>query len=364
MNNKNYKNNNNFYFIYIMILIIFFTIFLYKSFFLSTKKINQDLFFILLSNKKIKKVIIKHKELANVILNNESNIEKNNINYKFDIGDLQLFQHKFEIIKNKYKLNTILDFKNTSEYTFSNFFFDYGIFLILLFLFWFFFRKIGSSVSTGNQIFNIGKSKVKIFDEDDNIKIKFKDVAGLDEVKEEIKEIVDFLKNPFKYTKLGGKIPKGTLLIGPPGTGKTLLAKAVAGEANVPFFSLASTEFVEMFVGVGASRVRDLFSQAKLKSPCIIFIDEIDAVGRARVKNNITGSNDERENTLNQLLTEMDGFDTNTNVIIIAATNRSDILDKALLRPGRFDRIIMVDLPELYEIISFLICTLNISFLS
>ncbi|WGH27969.1 MAG: ATP-dependent zinc metalloprotease FtsH [Candidatus Bostrichicola ureolyticus] len=349
MNNKNYKNNN-FYLIYIMILIIFLTIFLYKSFFLATKKINQDLFFILLSNKKIKKVIIKHKEVANVILNNESNIEKNNIHYQFDIGDLQLFQHKFEILKNKYNLNTILDFKNTSEYTFSNFFFDYGIFLILIFLFWFFFfRKIGSSVSTGNQIFNIGKSKVKIFDEDDNIKIKFKDVAGLEEVKEEIKEIVDFLKNPLKYTKLGGKIPKGTLLIGPPGTGKTLLAKAVAGEANVPFFSLAAPEFVEMFVGVGASRVRDLFSQAKLKSPCIIFIDEIDAVGRARGKNNITGSNDERENTLNQLLTEMDGFDTNTNVIIIAATNRSDILDKALLRPGRFDRIIMVDLPELYE---------------
>ncbi|WGH26974.1 MAG: ATP-dependent zinc metalloprotease FtsH [Candidatus Bostrichicola ureolyticus] len=354
MNNKNYKNNN-FYLIYIMILIIFLTIFLYQSFFLATKKINQDLFFILLSNKKIKKVIIKHKEVANVILNNPSNIDsyffkknKDNIHYQFDIGDLQLFQHKFEIIKNKYNLNTILDFKNTSEYTFSNFFFDYGIFLILLFLFWFFFfRKIGSSVSTGNQIFNIGKSKVKIFD--DNIKIKFKDVAGLEEVKEEIKEIVDFLKNPFKYTKLGGKIPKGTLLIGPPGTGKTLLAKAVAGEANVPFFSLAATEFVEMFVGVGASRVRDLFSKAKLKSPCIIFIDEIDAVGRARGKNNITGSNDERENTLNQLLTEMDGFDTNTNVIIIAATNRSDILDKALLRPGRFDRIIMVDLPELYE---------------
>jgi cell division protease FtsH len=201
----------------------------------------------------------------------------------------------------------------------------------------------------GSQIFSIGKSKAKLFDEKTDIKITFKDVAGLEGAKEEVQEIVDFLKNPTKYTKLGGKIPKGALLVGLPGTGKTLLAKAVAGEAKVPFFSLSGSDFVEMFVGVGASRVRDLFKQAKEKSPAIIFIDEIDAIGRARGKSNMTGGNDERENTLNQLLTEMDGFGTNTNVIVIAATNRADVLDKALMRAGRFDRQIYVDLPDLRE---------------
>jgi cell division protease FtsH len=207
----------------------------------------------------------------------------------------------------------------------------------------------GGAGGGGAQIFNIGKSKAKLFDEKTDVKITFKDVAGLEGAKEEVQEIVDFLKNPSKYTVLGGKIPKGALLVGPPGTGKTLLAKAVAGEAKVPFFSLSGSDFVEMFVGVGASRVRDLFKQAKDKSPAIIFIDEIDAIGRARGKNNITGSNDERENTLNQLLTEMDGFGTNTNVIVIAATNRADVLDKALMRAGRFDRQIYVDLPDLRE---------------
>jgi len=199
------------------------------------------------------------------------------------------------------------------------------------------------------QIFNIGKSKAKLFDQNTEVKTSFKDVAGLEGAKEEIQEIVDFLKNPEKYTSLGGKIPKGALLIGAPGTGKTLLAKAVAGEAKVPFFSLSGSDFVEMFVGVGASRVRDLFKQAKEKSPSIIFIDEIDAIGRARGKNAMSGSNDERENTLNQLLTEMDGFGTNTNVIVLAATNRADILDKALMRAGRFDRQIFVDLPDVRE---------------
>jgi cell division protease FtsH len=202
----------------------------------------------------------------------------------------------------------------------------------------------------GGQIFNIGKSKAKIFDKENaEVKVDFKDVAGLEEAKVEIKEIVDFLKKPEKYTTLGGKIPKGALLVGPPGTGKTLLAKAVAGEAHVPFFSMSGSDFVEMFVGVGASRVRDLFKQAKEKSPCIIFIDEIDAIGRARGKNANFGSNDERENTLNQLLTEMDGFGTNSGVIILAATNRADILDRALLRAGRFDRQIHVELPDLNE---------------
>jgi len=201
----------------------------------------------------------------------------------------------------------------------------------------------------GGQIFNIGKSKAKLFDQNTEVKVTFKDVAGLEGAKEEVQEIVDFLKNPKKYTILGGKIPKGALLVGSPGTGKTLLAKAVAGEAKVPFFSLSGSDFVEMFVGVGASRVRDLFKQAKEKSPAIIFIDEIDAIGRARGRGNMTGSNDERENTLNQLLTEMDGFGTNTNVIVVAATNRADVLDKALMRAGRFDRQIFVDLPDLNE---------------
>lgn len=201
----------------------------------------------------------------------------------------------------------------------------------------------------GGQIFNIGKSKAQLFDKDTSVSITFNDVAGLEEAKVEVMEIVDFLKNPGKYTTLGGKIPKGALLVGPPGTGKTLLAKAVAGEAKVPFFSISGSDFVEMFVGVGASRVRDLFRQAKEKAPCIIFIDEIDAIGRARGRNAITGGNDERENTLNQLLTEMDGFATNAGVIILAATNRADILDRALMRAGRFDRQIHVELPDLEE---------------
>ena len=201
----------------------------------------------------------------------------------------------------------------------------------------------------GGQIFNIGKSKAQLFDKTTSVSINFNDVAGLEEAKLEVKEVVDFLKNPSKYTELGGKIPKGVLLVGPPGTGKTLLAKAVAGEAQVPFFSLSGSDFVEMFVGVGASRVRDLFKQAKEKAPCIVFIDEIDAIGRARGKNQITGANDERESTLNQLLTEMDGFSTNSGVIIMAATNRADILDRALLRAGRFDRQINVELPDLDE---------------
>ena len=224
--------------------------------------------------------------------------------------------------------------------------------ILLLVVIWIFiFRRMGSGAGGGaaGNIFNVGKSKARIFDKDSRVKIDFKDVAGLEEAKVEIKEIVDFLKNPKKYTDLGGKIPKGALLVGPPGTGKTLLAKAVAGEANVPFFSISGSDFVEMFVGVGASRVRDLFKQAKEKAPCIVFIDEIDAVGRARGRNPNFGANDERENTLNQLLTEMDGFDTNTGVIILAATNRADILDRALLRAGRFDRQIHVELPDLKE---------------
>jgi AFG3 family protein len=210
-------------------------------------------------------------------------------------------------------------------------------------------RMSGGGAGGAGGIFSVGKSRAQIFDKDTNVKLNFNDVAGLEEAKTEVMEIVDFLKNPKKYTSLGGKIPKGALLIGPPGTGKTMLAKAVAGEANVPFFSISGSDFVEMFVGVGASRVRDLFKQAKEKAPCIVFIDEIDAVGRARGRNANFGSNDERENTLNQLLTEMDGFGTNMGVIILAATNRADILDRALMRAGRFDRQIHVELPDLNE---------------
>ncbi|MDO7686711.1 MAG: ATP-dependent zinc metalloprotease FtsH [Schleiferiaceae bacterium] len=222
--------------------------------------------------------------------------------------------------------------------------------MLLLFFWLFMMRRMGGGAGGGSsQIFNIGKSKAKMFDANAEIKTTFKNVAGLEGAKEEVLEVVDFLKHPNKYTKLGGKIPKGVLLSGPPGTGKTLLAKAVAGEAQVPFFSLSGSDFVEMFVGVGASRVRDLFKQAKEKSPSIIFIDEIDAIGRARGRNQMTGGNDERENTLNQLLTEMDGFETNEHVIVMGATNRADVLDRALMRAGRFDRVIYVDLPELGE---------------
>jgi cell division protease FtsH len=225
-----------------------------------------------------------------------------------------------------------------------------GPFILILFIWFLLMRRMSGGVGGGGMgVFNVGKSKAQLFDKDGAVKITFKDVAGLSEAKQEVEEIVSFLKSPEKYTELGGKIPKGALLVGPPGTGKTLLAKAVAGEANVPFFSLSGSDFVEMFVGVGASRVRDLFRQAKEKSPCIVFIDEIDAVGRARGKNANMNANDERENTLNQLLTEMDGFGSNSGVIILAATNRADILDKALLRAGRFDRQIHVDLPDLNE---------------
>lgn len=222
-------------------------------------------------------------------------------------------------------------------------------FILLIGIWIFIMRKMSGGGSGGSGVFSVGKSKAQLYDKGSDLKNTFKDVAGLSEAKEEIEEIVEFLKNPTRYTEIGGKIPKGALLVGPPGTGKTLLAKAVAGEADVPFFSMSGSDFVEMFVGVGASRVRDLFRQAKEKSPCIIFIDEIDAIGRARGKNPNMGSNDERENTLNQLLTEMDGFGTNSGVIILAATNRADILDKALLRAGRFDRQIYVDLPDLND---------------
>ena len=261
------------------------------------------------------------------------------------------FSRFIQSAEDKYGIKVGVEYKDSRNY--MDIFISVILPVILMvFLFVFLTRRMGGGVggSGGGGIFNVGKSKAQLFDKGDTTnKITFKDVAGLAEAKQEIEEIVAFLKNPSKYTELGGKIPKGALLVGPPGTGKTLLAKAVAGEADVPFFSMSGSDFVEMFVGVGASRVRDLFRQAKEKAPCIIFIDEIDAVGRARGKNPNMGSNDERENTLNQLLTEMDGFGSNSGVIILAATNRADILDKALLRAGRFDRQIHVDLPDVHE---------------
>jgi ATP-dependent metalloprotease FtsH len=269
--------------------------------------------------------------------------------YQFEVGSLELFEEKLEKAREQgivFRLEFI-----TVENRWVDALIGFLPIIIIIGVWIFLMRRMsgGGAGGPGGQIFNIGKSKAKLFDKNTDVKTTFKDVAGLEGAKEEVQEIVDFLKNPKKYTVLGGKIPKGALLVGSPGTGKTLLAKAVAGEAKVPFFSLSGSDFVEMFVGVGASRVRDLFKQAKDKSPSIIFIDEIDAIGRARGKSNITGSNDERENTLNQLLTEMDGFGTDTNVIVIAATNRADVLDKALMRAGRFDRQIYVDLPDLNE---------------
>lgn len=267
--------------------------------------------------------------------------------FTFNIGSDQIFQAKLEKAVAEGKLK---DFNFLPKNNWTDILVSLLPIIILIGVWLFIMRRMsGGGGGGGGQLFNIGKSKAKLFDEKTDIKTSFKDVAGLEGAKEEIQEIVEFLKNPEKYTNLGGKIPKGALLVGPPGTGKTLLAKAVAGEAQVPFFSLSGSDFVEMFVGVGASRVRDLFKQAKEKSPAIIFIDEIDAVGRARGKNNMSGGNDERENTLNQLLTEMDGFGTNSNVIVLAATNRADVLDKALMRAGRFDRQIFVDLPDIRE---------------
>ncbi len=286
----------------------------------------------------------EHKDAKNDVM---GNLNEKGPHYYFEIGDLKTFQESLKAAYDKKLLNT---YAKEPEGIWGDILSLLLPFLLLAGLWIFMMRRMsGGSGSGGGQIFSIGKSKAKLFDEKNDVKVTFENVAGLEGAKEEIQEIVEFLKNPEKYTSIGGKIPKGALLVGPPGTGKTLLAKAVAGEAKVPFFSLSGSDFVEMFVGVGASRVRDLFKQAKEKSPAIIFIDEIDAVGRARGKNNMSGSNDERENTLNQLLTEMDGFGTNTNVIVLAATNRADVLDKALMRAGRFDRQIYVDLPDIRE---------------
>ncbi len=267
--------------------------------------------------------------------------------YKVEIVSVEKFVRDYEALMTDLPEDQRFDYKIEERSDYTNIFFNWGFLILLIFGFWFLMRKMTGGGGPGGQIFNIGKSRASLFDAENKVKVTFSDAAGLEEAKEEIKEIVDFLKNPSKFTKLGGKIPKGALLVGPPGTGKTLLAKAVAGEAGVPFFTLSGSDFVEMFVGVGAARVRDLFKQAKEKAPCIVFIDEIDAIGRSRGRGQMPGSNDERENTLNSLLVEMDGFSTDVGVIILAATNRPDVLDSALLRPGRFDRQISIDKPDI-----------------
>jgi len=354
-------NSNRRFIIYIVILVALIVV-SFIDFGGGTNEINWNKFENeMLLNGYVEKVVVVNRERADVYLKPESLDKFNDAsrgnsifsgaapNFYFTIGDVESFENKLaEAQKDMPKEQRVsVEYKTEHDYLGSIISWILPIVLIIV-LWWFVFNRM-SGGSGGGQIFNIGKSRAQVFDKERKVKVNFKDVAGLEEAKVEVMEIVDFLKNPDKYTKLGGKIPKGALLVGPPGTGKTLLAKAVAGEADVPFFSLSGSDFVEMFVGVGASRVRDLFRQAKSKAPCIIFIDEIDAIGRARGKTNSFSGNDERENTLNQLLTEMDGFDTNSGVIILAATNRAEILDSALMRAGRFDRQIHLELPDVKE---------------
>lgn len=317
----------------------------------------------MLKNGDVAKIVVVNKSQSEIYLK-ESSYEKYKSkldqgyssptkvgpHFFFTIGSIDVFEKNLENAQGELGENAkvTLTYEIRHDY-FSEIMGFLWFPLILLAIYYFIFRRMSKGGPGGGNIFNVGKSQAKIFDKESRVSTSFKEVAGLAEAKQEIEEIVEFLKNPDRYTKLGGKIPKGALLVGPPGTGKTLLAKAVAGEADVPFFSMSGSDFVEMFVGVGASRVRDLFKQAKEKAPCIVFIDEIDAIGRARGRNPNMGSNDERENTLNQLLTEMDGFDTNSGVIILGATNRADILDRALMRAGRFDRQIHVELPDVID---------------
>src|SRR6056300_1658803 len=362
-------NKFNFYWIYIIVLALFIGMQIFTAMSFSTKNSTYQEFEQALELGDVDHVNILNDRKVQVFIKEESlreserydDVSKTNYSDAINPGPHYVFEMPsttFEDrIKGYYEERGIKDRIPVNYQTQDNFLTDiisWVLPLVLMVAVWMFLMRrmsggAGGGAGGGSQIFNIGKSRAKVFDKDTEVKTTFNDVAGMTGAKEEVLEVVDFLKNPKKYTDLDGRIPKGVMLSGPPGTGKTLLAKAVAGEAKVPFFSLSGSDFVEMFVGVGASRVRDLFKQAKDKSPAIIFIDEIDAIGRARGKNNFTGSNDERENTLNQLLTEMDGFGTNTNVIVLAATNRADVLDKALMRAGRFDRQIYVDLPDLNE---------------
>ncbi|MCX6333991.1 MAG: ATP-dependent zinc metalloprotease FtsH [Bacteroidia bacterium] len=369
---KNIKTgfNTNWIWAILFISILLFEVVYPKS---TPKKTDKNAIISMIENHDIKSIVIINKETAEIYLTDEAirsgrypdlpkpskgfggqQVPKPQFSIRF--GDEQNFENFLTATQESAgytKSNMVYPGNDERRNYFAEFILPWIILPAILILAWILIMRRmsggGGGAGGAGGIFSVGKSRAQIFDKDTNVKINFSDVAGLEEAKTEVMEIVDFLKNPKKYTQLGGKIPKGALLIGPPGTGKTLLAKAVAGEANVPFFSLSGSDFVEMFVGVGASRVRDLFKQAKEKAPCIVFIDEIDAVGRARGRNVNFGSNDERENTLNQLLTEMDGFGTNMGVIILAATNRADILDRALLRAGRFDRQIHVELPDLRE---------------
>ncbi|WP_159950711.1 ATP-dependent zinc metalloprotease FtsH [Polaribacter septentrionalilitoris] len=370
MSDSNKDNNSNMpkfkfnaYWIYGAIFLVIIAVQFLGSGDLASKNISKNEFNEILKENDVKKIVVVNNNLAQIFIKDEAlnkDRYKKLVNstfysrgsslFEYDFGDLQNFENNIEKARKEKDLN--FDLKYESKTSMFETILGFLPFIILIAIWLFFMRRMSGGAgggAGGGQIFSIGKSKAKLFDKDTKVKTTFENVAGLEGAKEEVQEIVDFLKSPEKYTSLGGKIPKGALLVGPPGTGKTLLAKAVAGEAGVPFFSLSGSDFVEMFVGVGASRVRDLFKQAAQKSPSIIFIDEIDAIGRARGKNSMTGGNDERENTLNQLLTEMDGFGTDTNVIVLAATNRADVLDKALMRAGRFDRQIYVDLPDIKE---------------
>jgi cell division protease FtsH len=363
--NKNNGQNNkptfNTYWLY-GLLFLFFIVLNVMTF---TKSGGQEItpgrFYTMFQKEDVRKVVVVNEKSVQVYLKEKSIVKQeyedaftssfvsNAPNYTFTIGSLENFQTRLDAINRDLPVESRIEpsFEIQENWFGKILFWILPVLLILGFWLFLMRRMGGGAGGAGGQIFNIGKSKATLFDKNTKVNVTFEDVAGLEEAKEEVMEVVDFLKNPKKYTSLGGKIPKGVLLVGPPGTGKTLLAKAVAGEAAVPFFSISGSDFVEMFVGVGASRVRDLFKQAREKAPCIVFIDEIDAIGRARGRNMVQGGNDERENTLNQLLVEMDGFSTDKGVILMAATNRPDILDNALLRPGRFDRQIGLERPDL-----------------
>ena len=357
MNNKNFQKNNIIFWIFGVVLLLIGVV-QFSDFKGSPKTIDWPELKTMLKNHEVERIVVINKERANVILTDEAynnqkyaklkelKIPVQGPHFYYNVPSIETFQTRLTDAQKDVPEDEQIFFESDTQNNYVYEIISWILPLVLFFGIWIFiFKRMGG----GGGIFNVGKSKAKMFDKDTTSKkVTFNDVAGLKEAKQEVTEIVDFLKNPGKYTKLGGKIPKGALLVGPPGTGKTLLAKAVAGEADVPFFSMSGSDFVEMFVGVGASRVRDLFNQAKQKAPCIVFIDEIDAVGRAR-SSRAFSSNDERESTLNQLLTEMDGFDTNAGIIMIGATNRVEILDSALLRAGRFDRQIMIELPDLNE---------------
>ena len=356
------KFNNQLWLVFIISSVLYIS---YSLFSTNPIRIDYNRFEKMIKSYDVSKIIVvKNQEIVEITLNEDAllnstykdELESANLimntngpHYQLEVSSIESFEKRyFDLINSlKKENNKEVQYLTEKRYDFYSFLQTWGFTILILIGFWFLIRRMSGGGGPGGQIFNIGKSKASLFDKESKIKLNFNDVAGLEEAKEEVKEIVEFLKTPKKFTKLGGKIPKGALLVGAPGTGKTLLAKAVAGEAAVPFYSLSGSDFVEMFVGVGAARVRDLFKKAKEKAPCIVFIDEIEAIGRSRGKGQMPGSNDERENTLNSLLVEMDGFSTDSGVIILAATNRPDVLDSALLRPGRFDRQITIDKPDL-----------------